>query len=154
MALIRRSDLPANRKFRYDILLLEQAFGPQSVAWDGDGRWFCVEKVPLRSSRFEFSLNPIYVLGFVPRDYGERSGDGAGIEEFYVPRDLRYRRQAGAWCQIPNTHLQLDRRNGQVVGAAHLYACVHLRTFDPRRHDVSTSLTALLLLLTDPEAFA
>lgn len=147
-----RTDLPSNRKLAKDILILEAAFGEDRVFWDSNGEWLQINGFHLRSSRFEFSVNPIYILAFVPPGYGERRGNAAGIEEFYVPRDLKVRSGAGAWQSIPNTHRELDRREGKVVGMQHLYACVHIRDFDPRRHDVVTSLTALQLLLTDPEA--
>lgn len=167
-----RTDLPTTRKLAMDILKLEKAFetGPKprpgwwsgadqnpeehQVFWDRRGRWVQINRFWLRSSRLEFNINPIYVLAFVPPGYGERRGDGAGIEEFYVPHKLRIRRKGEAWRMIPNTHAQYDRRGGRVVNLQHLYACVHIRGFDPQQHDIKTSLTALQLLLTDPEAFA
>jgi hypothetical protein len=148
-----RNDLPPNAKLARDIIAMERAFGPDQVFWDSLGRWIQINRFWLRSSKIEFNMNPIYVVAFVPADYGERKGDGAGIEEFYVPHQLRIRRPGRAWQQVPNTHTDVDRRGGKAVGRQHLYACVHIRSFDPRRHDIATSLTALQLLLTDPEAF-
>lgn len=154
MRRVIRSDLPPNRKLAEEIILLEKTYGKQEVKWDGRGRWVQINRFRLRSSHFEFNVNPIYILAFVPPGYGERRGDGAGIEEFYVPRDLRMRRPGGAWQTIPNTYKQYDRRGGRAVNMEHLYACVHLRSFDPRRHGIDTSLAALQMLLTDPEAFS
>ena len=172
MITAQRTDLPTNRKLAMDILKLEKDFEPRrksgadrrsgadqnpeehQLFWDRDGRWVQINRWWLRSRRFEFNINPIYVLAFVPPGYGERRGDGAGIEEFYVPNQLRIRRRGEAWRLIPNTYAQYDRRGGSVVNLQHLYACVHIRGFDPRKHDITTSLKALQLLLTDPEAFA
>ncbi len=70
-----------------------------------------------------------------------------------MPRDLKIRSRNGPWKSIPNTYREYDRRGGRVVNMEHLYACVHIRGFDPNRDDIGTSLTALQLLLTDPGAF-
>ena len=146
-----RSDLPPNRFVARDILRLEQAYGAEHVFWDERGRWLQLTRFLLRSPRYAFNREDTYVLMFPPEDYGERAGTGAGIEEFYIHRDLRIRRN-GRWQEIPHTYADIDRRDGAAVGMQHRYACCHIR-WDPRRHTVLTSLTMLGLFLGDPWTF-
>jgi hypothetical protein len=134
-----------------DVLLAEAAFGREKVHWDRAGRWLQIDHMPVASPRFGLSLLETYVIIMVPPDYGDRAGLGAGLEEFYVHRDLRIR-QDGSWVEIPHTYLQVDRRGGAATKLQHRYACVHI-DWHPQRDNVFTSLKLLRLMLSDPWRF-
>ena len=148
----RKVRLPP-RKAR-DVRILFGAFGEKNVYVDSQGRWFMIMNYHLRSHRYEFSRPVVYLLGFWPRDYGERRGLGAGIEHFYTDKDLRIRRKGAvnsAWCEIPNTWIGMDPAGLQATRKEHMYVCIHL-DFDPDRHTVADSLDPVQLMLTDPTA--
>ena len=151
-----RSDLPQNRYLARDVLCLERTYGRhygvESVHWDREGRWLQIDHFALGSAHYRFNLAETYVVIMAPPDYGERAGMGAGLEEFYIHKDLRIRRGNG-WEEIPHTYEQIDRRGGAATALRHRYACCHI-DWRPRRHTVITSLEVLALFLGDPWAFA
>lgn len=156
-----RTDLPANRNLARDILLLEQLAGPEVVHWDRQGRWIQLDRFPLPQGRYPLSLRESYLVIMVPSDYGDRSGKGAGLEEFYVHRDLKARKD-GQWVEIPHTYLAVDRRGGRATSLKHRYACLHIDwTPQPRGRGkaavgdtVLTSLRLLEIMFQDPWTFA
>ncbi len=157
-------DLPANRHLAWDIKLLSQMpglGGPEAIDWDEHGRWIRLRHFPLPKGKFGFSASETYLDIMVPADYGERAGFGAGLEEFYVDRNLKVR-VGGNWVEIPHTYTQLDRRGGRASGLLHRYVCLHIdwcprpRGRNPNAvgDTVLTSLNLLKLMLRDPWTFA
>lgn len=149
-----RDDLPNNRFLARDIQILERLFGAENIEWPKSGAWVHIKRgFPVVSTAFRLSLSETPLLMFVPPGYGERRGQGAGIEEFYVDPKLKIARGTkGAFQEIPHTYLQVDRRGGAINQRQWRYACVHI-DFDPRRHSVVESLTLLKMMFADPWTF-
>lgn len=146
-----RTDLPANRFLRRDVQLLERFYGPTRVFWDSRGRWMRVGEWNLPKGRWGYSHPTTDVLIMVPNAYGELSGQGGGLEEFYIRPDLRILKSA-AWYELPHSYTGVDRRSGGALAQGWRYLCVHT-DWDPRRDTVMTAMMQLGLIFADPWAF-
>ncbi len=147
-----RTDLPKNRRLARDIQILEQTYGSQNIEWPPSGSWIFIKRgFSVASTKYRLSVSETPLLMFVPEWYGERRGQTAGIEEFYVDPKLKIERD-GRFVEIPHTFLQLDRRGGVVNRLQWRYACVHI-DWDPTRHTIIDSLTLLRLMFSDPWTF-
>lgn len=148
-----RTDLPQNRGLRRDIQLLERYYrGKDRVDWDIDGQWLRVNRWVLPAGRFQFNCGTIDVLIMVPSRYGEASGDGTGLEEFYIPQALRIWRN-GRFEELPHSYTGVDRRGGEALRQGWRYLCVHTK-WDPKRDTVMTAMIQLGLVFSDPWEFA
>lgn len=147
-----RTDLPKNRFLARDIQILEGLYGRDNIEWPKSGTWVHVKRgFRVHSTKFQLSLSETPLLMFVPEWYGERKGQTAGIEEFYVDPQLKIARTS-QFEEIPHTYVQIDRRGGTVNQRKWRYACVHI-DWDPKRHTIVESLTLLRLMFSDPWAF-
>lgn len=146
-----RADLPKNPFLRRDVQLLERFYGSQRVFWDSRGRWMRVGQWVLPTGRLSYNHPTTDVLIMVPGAYGELSGRGGGLEEFYIRPDLRIFKDK-VWQELPHSYAGVDRRSGEALAQGWRYLCVHTN-WDARRDTAMTAMTQLGLIFADPWAF-
>lgn len=146
-----RTDLPRHRQLRRDIQLLEGRYGPERVFWSSGGAWLMVMSWALPSRPYRYNLSTTDVLMMVPPGYGERTGAGAGLEEFYISPNLRIM-TGGTWQELPHSFTGMDRQDGAAIARNWRYLCVHTE-WNPVRDTALTAMTQLGLVLSDPWSF-